>query len=356
MAIDFPDDVPPGPVLDYLKFVHPLYEAAGKPPLRNLGDAIGCAHTTVERLLKWAPPADDTFAFKLIHYLAANPKVRTPRQRPVERTEDEWDAFDREALRLVDAAKGTKKPVHKAVPQEQSPEIQVSESVTDSGAGNVQRYPYSVEFNEPERFPSEMGAVITWDSGLRFDQEKMVETLAAAVTGGKPVVHKRYKRGLVQSPEKFGRFEADDLFLHVWEPDWSVVGKSPVSLGLFMHNFITELPKFRRATLLFETPSPQIDPVIFLDSLHNPLSWHLSTFASEDRIHAQVTVACFVLPKGVDLIAPLIARVYANGADGRSGKLGYASLGRALEELKGNPVSPLWRWAARSGDFRDYQF
>ncbi|MFE1250121.1 hypothetical protein [Streptomyces sp. NPDC058766] len=69
-------------MLDYLTWLYKLYEEAGKPGSVKLGRAIGCVHTTVLSLLKGPPPEDDTYAYRLIGYLAEN---------PTQNSKEEWD-------------------------------------------------------------------------------------------------------------------------------------------------------------------------------------------------------------------------------------------------------------------------
>ncbi|MFB7311664.1 hypothetical protein [Streptomyces sp. NPDC056192] len=99
-----PDDVPSGPLREYLMWLRQLHEAAGEPSSRELADELrGCAHTTVARLFK-AYPKNTRLAWRLIRHLAENPV------RPLSRTEAEWDAFYDEAERLLARAREPGQP------------------------------------------------------------------------------------------------------------------------------------------------------------------------------------------------------------------------------------------------------
>jgi hypothetical protein len=97
--ITIPDDVPPGPLRDYLEWLRKLHKAAGHPSSRTLAKELGgCTHTTITRLFK-AYPSNTALAFQLIRYLAENTI------RPITRSDAEWDAFFDEAERMLERAK-----------------------------------------------------------------------------------------------------------------------------------------------------------------------------------------------------------------------------------------------------------
>ncbi|MBH5131781.1 hypothetical protein I3J14_16730 [Streptomyces sp. HB-N217] len=96
--IAIPDDVPDGPLRDYLLWMRRLHKAAGQPSSRELAKILKCTHTTVTRLFK-GYPSNTRLAYRLIQYLAENPV------RPVVRSEEQWDRFYDEAERMLEAAR-----------------------------------------------------------------------------------------------------------------------------------------------------------------------------------------------------------------------------------------------------------
>lgn len=93
-----PEQFPPGPLRDYMQFLHDLWYQAGEPSSHELGRQLGCSHTTVARLFRGLPSKKKR-AFQLLQYLYEHPRGRT-----VERTSPEWDAFDKRADTLINAA------------------------------------------------------------------------------------------------------------------------------------------------------------------------------------------------------------------------------------------------------------
>ncbi|MFI1728690.1 hypothetical protein ACH40E_05500 [Streptomyces acidicola] len=96
--IAIPDDVPSGPLRDYLLWLRQLHKSAGYPSSRELAKSLGPAHTTVTRLFK-GYPSNVRLAYQLIQHLAENPL------RPVVRSEQEWDRFYDTAARMLEGAK-----------------------------------------------------------------------------------------------------------------------------------------------------------------------------------------------------------------------------------------------------------
>ncbi|MGW4880080.1 hypothetical protein ACWEPI_26370 [Streptomyces sp. NPDC004262] len=94
-GIAIPDDVPSGPLRDYLKWLHQLHRDAGWPSSRDLATQLGdTSHTTITRLFKQYP-SNVRLAHRLITHLAQNS------MRPRERSEQDWDEFYEHVERML---------------------------------------------------------------------------------------------------------------------------------------------------------------------------------------------------------------------------------------------------------------
>ncbi|WP_326745241.1 hypothetical protein [Streptomyces sp. NBC_01760] len=80
-----------------MEWLHGLWAEAGEPSSHELGQALGCSHTTVVRLFK-GYPARLRRAYDLIEHLYGNPLGR------VVRSEADWDALHAKAKELLAAA------------------------------------------------------------------------------------------------------------------------------------------------------------------------------------------------------------------------------------------------------------
>lgn len=95
--IPIPDDVPEGPLREYLEWLATLHKRAGWPALRELEEVLDCAHTTVRRLFL-GYPANVDLAYGLMRHLA------TSSLRGAPGSQEAWDELLDTMDELLDAA------------------------------------------------------------------------------------------------------------------------------------------------------------------------------------------------------------------------------------------------------------
>ncbi|MEV7364520.1 hypothetical protein [Streptomyces sp. NPDC091299] len=386
--IAIPDDVPSGPLREYLVWLQELHKDAGYPSSRTLAKiltvgGITCTHSTVTRLFKQYP-SNRELVFRLITYLVENPLRRATR------TEEEWDEFFDLAVRRLDRAKPqASAPAEKAeedrrqglLPKEraandaarraliQRPRSENVDATLGTG-GNLATTTHAASSAATEGLAglsavesggfdsrglwvpatSSGGATIfpinrtlvEFGCGTHYDSyEDRAATYFAEMILAGPADWVMHTDGSSPRQQDMSDEATEDLFMHVREAHGEFHGEGAAGHGRDMISIVACLPKFRRGTFVFEVP-PGTEPRSYLENFWKILAQKRLHDESEGYPEPKFHTACFVGSPDDSPFGELVDRSGKVGARPTSGDAGFHYFLSILRNIKLEPLRGDW--------------